>query len=145
MPETTTLDLAQLCDSFAELAVERSEHESNLDTVKGKMDELSKLILQRMQETGISRLRSSKHERTIFLRRQLWAKAKEGDKEAAMGALREAGLGDMIYETFNTNTLSKYIRDLANEQEADLPTLPPELAVGVEVSEKFDVRAVKSK
>ena len=138
-------DLAELCDRFAELAAQRSDLEEQVSTVKKLQEELKQDILQRMQETGISRLRSERHERTIYLRRQLWAGAKDGEKEKAVQALRAAGLEEMVFETFSTQTLTRYVRDLAAEQDRDLPDLPPELAEGIQLTEKFDIRAVRSK
>lgn len=139
------MDLAALADKFAELAGERSEHEEEVGRLKKAQEELKGFILTRMQETGISRLRSEKHSRTIFLHRQLWAKAQDGNNDRMFAALREAGMGDMIHEAVNTNTLSSWVRDLAQEQDADIPELPPELKDAVGVTEKYDVRAVRSK
>lgn len=54
----------------------------------------------------------------IYIHTQLWAKCP--DKLKAIQALRDAGLGYMVEEGFNSNRLSAYLRELAQENK-DLP------------------------
>ena len=78
--------------------------------------------------------------RTVYVERKLWAKAKDGDKAAVCKALKRARLGDYVEETFNTNSLSAYVRELDRE---DRP-LPPSLREVLEVSEVFKLRTRRS-
>ena len=137
-------DLTALCDRFAELMDRKAELDTELDGIKKEMEGLKPGILELMQETGVSKMRLDKWERTVFLHRQLWAGAKDGDKEGAMQALRDSGLSELIYETFSTQSLSRHVRDMAQEQDVDIPSLPPEMEKGIKVIEKFDIRANKS-
>jgi len=69
----------------------------------------------------------------VYVERKLWAKAKDGDKPAVCKALKRCRLGDYVEETFNTNSLSAYVRELDREGKP----LSPALASVLDVSEVF--------
>ena len=63
-----------------------------------------------------------------------------GDKPAVCKALKRSRLGGYVEETYNTNSLSAYIRELDRE---DKP-LSDALAKVLEISEVFKLRTRKS-
>lgn len=87
--------------------------------------------------------------RTLYIKRTLWAGVVKGhEKPEVCDALRAADLGDYVTETFNTHSLSAYVRDVAREKktsEIDLSPeeimqhLPEELHGLVKVTEKVEL------
>lgn len=80
----------------------------------------------------------------VGLIRTGWAKvvkagerATPEEKKRAMNALRDAGRSDLVYETFNTQTVSKWLREIDQDPEQ---SMPPELEGAV----TFDVDYVLS-
>ena len=49
------------------------------------------------------------------------ASAKSGRKEDLFAALRNAGFGDLVYETVNANSLSAFVKEQMAENEDALP------------------------
>lgn len=85
---------------------------------------------------------------TIYLARELWARPKDGDREATATALKAAGLDYMVKEDFNIQTLSAWVREVkgkgadasADEQEK-LAAIEPFL----DLAEGYRVRATKKR
>lgn len=71
---------------------------------------------------------------TIYLHSQKWATPKNGNRQAVVGVLELLGMEEFV--TFNTQTLSSYVRGLEKEGEE----LPPELAEVIEVREDFKIK-----
>lgn len=71
-------------------------------------------------------------ERTIYMHRQVWARPRPGVSKAdIVAALRATpGCEHLAYETFNTNTVSAYLRDLDRE-DAPLPDTVSAVLEGV--------------
>jgi hypothetical protein len=93
--------------------------------------------------------------KTAYLHRQLWVYAAEGKpKDAVMAAMKEAGLGDYVNETFNIQSVSAFARELEKDvqweesgallEDAEHPLLVahPELKGFLVPNEKFSVRIV---
>ncbi len=119
---------------FTELAREKRDLEAREKVVKREMGELEKQILDdfeagRVQNTRVNGM-------TVFLHRQLWAGAKDGDRARLVAALKAAGLEEYVSETFNSQSLSAWVR----EQDATGSELPPEVQDAINVSEVFSVR-----
>lgn len=129
---------AERLKRFAELAKRKREVEGELDRIRVEMSELEEYLKGEFEKSGISS--TTVDGVTCYLHRQLWAKARGGEYARACSALREAGLGQMVEEKFNTQTLSAWVR----EQEASDIELPPALKEVIEVSEVFSVRTRKA-
>jgi hypothetical protein len=123
---------------FVALEERRRQLEAEVDTIKAEAAELEQLLLPQFEQEGFEKV--SIDGRTVYVERKLWAKAKDGNKAAVCKALKRARLGDYVEETFNTNSLSAYVRDLDRE---DRP-LPPSLREVLEVSEVFKLRTRRS-
>ena len=123
---------------FVALEERRRQFEAEIDTIKAESAELEVRLLPQFEQSGTERIAIDG--RTVYVERKLWAKAKDGDKGAVCKALKRARLGDYVEETFNTNSLSAYVRELDRE---DKP-LPPSLATVLDVSEVFKLRTRRS-
>jgi hypothetical protein len=84
---------------------------------------------------------------TIFLAQELWARPKDGDREATAAALKAAGLGWQVKEDFNIHSLSGWVRevkakggDASPEEQQQLAAIEPFL----ELSEGYRVRTRKA-
>lgn len=49
----------------------------------------------------------------LYIQPQIWAKVE--DKQKAIQALRDAGLGELVEEGFNSQRLSAYLRELVRD------------------------------
>jgi len=123
---------------FVALEERRRKLEAEIDTVKAEAAELEELLLPQFEQSGMERVAIDG--RTVYVERKLWAKAKDGDKASVCKALKRCRLGDYVEETFNTNSLSAYVRELDREGRP----LPPSLREVLEVSEVFKLRTRRS-
>ena len=123
---------------FVALEERRRALEAEVDTIKAEASELEGRLLPQFEQSGLERV--SIDGRTVYVERKLWAKPKDGDKPAVCKALKRARLGDYVEETFNTNSLSAYVRELDREGRA----MPPSLAGVLDVSEIFKLRTRRS-
>jgi hypothetical protein len=123
---------------FVALEEQRHRLETEIDTIKAEAAELERRLLPQFEQSGTERIAIDG--RTVYVERKLWAKPKDGDKPAVCKALKRCRLGDYVEETFNTNSLSAYVRELDREERP----LPPTLAAVLEVSEVYKLRTRKS-
>jgi hypothetical protein len=123
---------------FVALEERRRQLETEVDSIKTEAAELESRLLPQFEQSGTERIAIDG--RTVYVERKLWAKAKDGDKAAVCKALRRARLGDYVEETFNTNSLSAYVRELDREERP----LPSSLRDVLEVSEVFKLRTRRS-
>lgn len=123
---------------FVALEERRRQLEAEVDSVKAEAAELEQRLLPQFEQSGMERVFIDG--RTVYIERKLWARAKDGDKHAVCRALKRCRLGDYVEETFNTNSLSAYVRELDREERP----LPPALAAVLEVSEVFKLRTRRS-
>ena len=123
---------------FVALEERRRQLEAEVDTIKAEATELEQRLLPQFEQEGFEKI--SIDGRTVYVERKLWAKARDGNKAAVCKALKRARLGDYVEETFNTNSLSAYVRELDREERR----LPPSLREVLEVSEVFKLRTRRS-
>ena len=125
----------QRLETFLRLQARKDELEGLLDDTKRTIQEVEQAILKEFETSGISHVKING--KVIYLHRQLWARAKDGDKQGLCYALRAHGLGVFVEESCNTNFISAYVR----EQDASGVELPIALAEALEVTEVFSVRS----
>jgi hypothetical protein len=123
---------------FVALDERRHQLEAEVDTIKAEATELEGRLLPQFEQSGTERIAIDG--RTVYVERKLWAKAKGGNKAAVCKALKRAHLGDYVEQTFNSNSLSAYVRELDREERP----LPPSLREVLEVSEVFKLRTRRS-
>jgi len=142
------MDTAKLA-RFVEIEKARRELETRLEELKAERATLEEELLRQFQESGIDSMRVDGM--TVYLKREIWAGAKDGDYERACRALREAGLDQYVQERFNTQSLSAYVREQARLLADDtagpdeiLAVLPEPLRDAISVTEKFSLRTRKA-
>jgi len=123
---------------FVALEERRKQLEAEVETIKAESSELEVRLLPQFEQSGTERIAIDG--RTVYVERKLWAKAKDGDKPSVCKALKRCRLGDYVEETFNTNSLSAFVRELDREGKQ----LSPALAAVLEISEIFKLRTRRS-
>jgi len=136
-----------LCTEFAQLAEEKRLAKDSLEDVSVQCADLEKELLARFQSGGLTKigvLVGQGRSMTVSLRRELWASRPHGvEPQPLCDALKAAGLSDLVRESYQSNTLSSWMRELERD-ENDMPILPPELEGVLVPVEKFSVRALRS-
>jgi len=127
---------------WVELEKRRRELKEELAQIEERQKELEEPVMDFMAQMGLERVRINGM--TVYIRRELWAGAVDGDYEKACKALKEAGLGDYVQERFNTQSLSAYIREADKEEGGWEANVPPVLRDAIKVTEKFRLQARKS-
>lgn len=134
------LDLEKV-RAFAEVCAEADRLENELAAVKKQKSVLADPLMETLLLTGVQSVPVTVGGRkyTVHLQKSIWAKAKGGDKERVMRALKLAGpeYAGIVMEGYNSNTLSGIIREgLANGQE-----VPPAIAAVIDIDERVELRA----
>lgn len=124
--------------TFIELETRKRELKEELERLEAEKAEIEQSLLKHFEESGIQKV--SMNGMTVYLHRQIWASAKEGNKEALCNALKKSPLKDLVYITYNSNKLSAIVR----EYESEGKSLPRSIADLIEVTEQFSIRLRKS-
>jgi hypothetical protein len=136
---------------YSECIDERLELNRQLKSLEAEMARLSPRILAYFEKHSVQQVRLRNV--LIFLRRELWARPKfENDRLRVCAVLQAVGLGQFVEPNFNTQTLSKYVRELAEANEDRLlagasvgDLLPPELAAVLNVEPNYKIQGRKSR
>lgn len=138
---------------FVALEDEKAAIKTRLKTIENRLGELDESLTNEFLEDGIQ---STKIDgRTVYLHRDLYASAKEGDKEAVVAALKQCDLGQYVKEDYNANSLKAYVREMvhaAEEQarvdgrvlENPADAIPEHLAVTLNISTVYSVSSRRS-
>jgi hypothetical protein len=137
---------------FAALTRTKRDLERQLDQVKDQLDALAYQLRDYLGEGGYDRVRIDGF--TIYVRRQLFARKFDWASTGEVcRALKENDLGQFVKEQYNSQTLSKYIRELEELHEEDLRTgkilsvgelLPKSLVRVLNIEPSFQVVALES-
>ena len=139
---------ADLVNRFIELEEMRKSREGEIDEIKKEVAELEPQIMERFENAGMQSMKS-KQGTVIYIRRDLWSGAKEGAEVLLLEALKAVGLGDMVKEKVNTQTLSAYVREQEKDQfganvsakpEEIIGVLPEPLRGAINITERFSLR-----
>jgi hypothetical protein len=128
----------ELARRFGALVKEKRDLEAELRRVKDEMGTLEPLVLDEMQNNQMDRMHLDGQ--TIYMHRILTSKAKGGNRNAVVAALKAEGLGDLVAEGYNANSLSAWVRE---QLAADEP-LPPLLAATLDLEEIVSIRGRQS-
>lgn len=148
MPATT----ADLVQQFVELNEERRNAEGSLNKLKERLALLEAELLKRYEHAGMQSMKTASGH-TVYLRRELWAGAKDKNIDGLTRALKDVGLGELVKESVNSQTLSSWVREqekqLAQEHgdldvDGLLAALPAPLHPVLSIAEKFSVRCKAS-
>lgn len=145
----------QLFRDFAALYREQVALKASLKEIEDEMDAMKPGILDAL--TSINETKLSVEGITVFVRRDLYVRSKDGGPEgtaAVCGALHAVGMAHYCHETFNAKGLSAHVRELEKKNAERLEKgevqnlgelLPPELAQVLNCEPTFSVMATPSR
>ena len=132
-------DLFALADELRELRETKKRLEDELKTVGLEIDRVDTSLAQRMADAETQNF--TRNGTMFCLTSTTRASATAGRKDELFAALREAGFGDLVYETVNANSLSAFVKEQTAENGDALPAW---LAGLVNVFEKTTVGVRKA-
>jgi predicted nuclease with TOPRIM domain len=146
------LNTAELKE-FVALEGEKSDLKTRLKAIESRLGELDESLTKQFIEDGIQSTRIDG--RTVYLHRDIYASAKDGDKEAVIVALKECDLSQYVREDYNANLLKAFVREMVHEAEEkarlegrvlDDPAqaVPARLAETINISTVFSVSSRRS-
>ena len=112
-------ELFALADELRELKETKKRLEDELKAVGLEIDRVDTVLAQRMADTETQNF--TRNGIMFCLMSTTRASATAGRKEELFGALREAGYGDLVYETVNANSLSAFVKEQTTENGDSLP------------------------
>lgn len=136
-----TLSGLELIAHRATLEDRERELETTLSIIQTEIKQINEQILREFQETGTQNAKSGGY--TFYIHSQIWAKAVDGDKNRLIDDLKSSGYGEFITENYNSQTLSKFVREL-DKGEDMLPVIPEGLKGSLTYSEDYSIRARKA-
>lgn len=125
-------DLAVAATEYADLTRRKRELERQLNFVKEDLTRRETVLAEKLAEAGLQQLKTD--DGTVIYRNEaLFAslvKDEDGEHAGAVTALRGHGLGWLVKETVNANTLRSWVK----EQEQSGEGLPAELRPWLKVT-----------
>ena len=112
-------DLFALADELRELKETKKRLEDELKTVGLEIDRVDAVLAQRMVDAETQNF--TRNGTMFCLISMTRASATAGRKDELFEALREAGYGDLVYETVNANSLSAFVKEQTTENGDTLP------------------------
>jgi len=112
-------DLFALADELRELKETKKRLEDELKTVGLEIDRVDAVLAQRMVDAETQNF--TRNGTMFCLISMTRASAAAGRKDELFEALREAGYGDLVYETVNANSLSAFVKEQTTENGDTLP------------------------
>lgn len=134
LPESLTR-LKTLSNDLDDLRQRKDRLELELEEVNGVIKTLKQEMLVMMQNSGLDLFRTPRG--TFYT--STTTRARVADKEKAFAWLRDAGLGGLIQETVNAQSLSADIRRMASDGQVALETLEAH-GISVYIDETVNVR-----
>jgi len=112
-------DLFALADELCELRETKKRLEDELKAVGLEIDRVDVALAQRMADAETQNF--TRNGTMFCLTSTTRASAAAGRKDELFEALREAGFGDLVYETVNANSLSAFVKEQTTENGDALP------------------------
>ena len=112
-------ELFALADALRELKETKKRLEDELKAVGFDIDRVDADLAQRMVDTETQNF--TRNGTMFCLTNTTRASATAGRKDELFEALREAGYGDLVYETVNANSLSAFVKEQTTENGDALP------------------------
>jgi len=116
--------------------------EDEVEDLKKQRIEVEATLLMEFQKEGVQRITADG--RTVWLDRKLWASAAGPELP---NALKVAGLGSMVREQVNGQTLSAWVREYDPEAQLSaeevIAKLPPVVQPYVKISEVYKLQVRK--
>ena len=121
---------------YIDLNVKKQEIEKELEEVKAQIAEKEYLLIDELVNNNMHKLTIGN--RTVYINSTTWAKI--SDKEEAIKILQQEGYGDYIKPTYNSQQVSRLLRDFEeNEQE-----IPPSFKGIIDPIIKNQLKVIKA-
>ena len=128
---TNPQTISDLVMEYADLTEKRRDLEAQVNRIKADLSAREEKLVEEFAQAGIQNIKTSSGA-TVYLNREVFAKL-VGDHEEALDAFRQAGLGDFVKESVNSQTLRAYVREMDE-------VLPEGLRPYIDVTEVFRMR-----
>lgn len=128
----------EMLSEFIALRKEKDDLESDLKRISSRMSELEPMIVEGFGERGMQNV--NKDGITLYLAIDRFVNKKTGvETEEICEALREAGLGDMVSDSYSAASLKARVL----EWKANDVAIPERLADCITVGEVYRLRSRK--
>lgn len=128
----------EMLSEFIALRKEKDDLESDLKRISSRMSELEPMIVEGFGERGMQNV--NKDGITLYLAIDRFVNKKTGvETEEICEALREAGLGDMVSDSYSSASLKARVL----EWKANDVAIPERLADCITVGEVYRLRSRK--
>ena len=112
-------ELFTLADQLRELKETKKYAEQELKEITEEIERVDAALAERMISTETQNF--TRNGTMFCLTNSTRASAAAGRKDELFAALREAGFGDLVYETVNANSLSAFVKEQTTENGDALP------------------------
>ena len=129
------IDGARLAE-YIELVEQKRRCGDQLKELGERVGMLELELLDQFDVAGIDRI--SKGGYTLYMSRTLRPRAKDGDNERMLDALRKNGYGDLVKETIHPKRLESLVREL--DMEGEMPEWAKDT---IDVYEQYNLRMRK--
>lgn len=123
-------------NKIVDLDDRRRELEAQLKEIKEERSKLEAEVLDQFAEAGIDNIKVGG--RTVYLRKDTYCSPVDGDKERSAIYLKNNGLGMFVSESFNSLTVSAWVRERIAED-----NLPDDFKDYFKVSDTFKIMTRK--
>lgn len=124
---------------YKELREAQATSEAEAKAIKEEANKLEAELVDEFAEAGVQNINVDG--KTIYLHRSVFAQRCAGvTAEDVKAALIAAGASDLVTETVNANTLSAWVRELTEDDDA--PGLPEQVVGILEPGERYAVRII---
>jgi hypothetical protein len=124
-------------DQLVELQQRKNALQAELAGINKNISNVEQQVLDQFIEGGVQSVKTATGQ-TVYLHKQLWANARDGDHERACDALVVAGYGELVQRRFNTNRLSALVREITAESGEN--GMPPVLKDALAIREQVSAR-----
>jgi hypothetical protein len=107
----------QMLKKYARKYLARKKIREKDTQLTEELEKMQKVLLDHMGVEEIQKF-SFKGGITVSIKKLIWGKY--NDRALVIKALKKAGLGDMVSEGFNAQTIASYLREM-DKAERDLP------------------------
>ena len=131
-----------LIQQFIDLTIRKREAKELEKTLSEQIDEIEKVLMEEFALSGTQR--TTKRGHTVSLTRNITPSVKGGMQPTFCDAMKSLGLGDMVRESVNYQTLGSWVRNDLERDQDDMPVLPAAVADMLNVYEIFKLRVTKA-
>lgn len=139
----------KLLDEYISLVAEKRALDDEKNKINKKIESIEREITRKWEDSGttkVTREVADVGKYTVFIKRNISAKAKDGDTMTVVDKLRRARLGELL--GVNHPKLRAFLKERlynkhTDEWELNMDKLPPSLVEVLDVSEFFELSCRK--